>query len=38
MNRIGDVGMVLAMALLFQQFGTLEYASHHGQAGSLLTA
>jgi NADH-quinone oxidoreductase subunit L len=26
MNRIGDVGMVLAMALLFQRFGTLEYA------------
>jgi len=27
MNRIGDVGMVLAMVLLFQRFGTLEYAS-----------
>ncbi len=26
MNRIGDVGMVLAMVLLFQQFGTLEYS------------
>ncbi|HRP00400.1 MAG TPA: proton-conducting transporter membrane subunit, partial [Flavobacteriales bacterium] len=25
MNRIGDVGMVLAMVLLFQRFGTLEY-------------
>ena len=27
MNRIGDVGMVLGMVLLFQRFGTLEYAS-----------
>lgn len=36
-NRIGDVGMVLAMALLFQQFGTLEYAAIAEQAGSLLT-
>ncbi|MGV3637186.1 MAG: NADH-quinone oxidoreductase subunit L [Flavobacteriales bacterium] len=27
MNRIGDVGVVLAMVLLFQRFGTLEYAS-----------
>lgn len=27
MNRIGDVGMVLAMVLLFQRFGTLEYAT-----------
>lgn len=27
MNRIGDVGMVLAMVLLFHRFGTLEYAS-----------
>jgi NADH-quinone oxidoreductase subunit L len=36
-NRIGDVGMVLAMVLLFQQFGTLEYAAIAEQAGSLLT-
>ena len=27
MNRIGDVAMVLAMALLFHRFGTLEYAT-----------
>lgn len=27
MNRIGDVGVVLAMVLLFQRFGTLEYAT-----------
>ena len=27
MNRIGDVGMVLAMVLLFQFFGTLEYTT-----------
>jgi NADH-quinone oxidoreductase subunit L len=26
MNRIGDVGMVLGMVLLFHRFGTLEYA------------
>jgi NADH-quinone oxidoreductase subunit L len=35
-NRIGDVGMVLAMALLFQQFGTLEYATIAEQGGTML--
>src|SRR5690606_38051865 len=35
MNRIGDVGMVLAMALMFLQFGTLDYAPVMDQAGSL---
>ncbi len=33
MNRIGDVGMVLAMALLFLQFGTLNYAPVMDKAG-----
>jgi NADH-quinone oxidoreductase subunit L len=32
MNRIGDVGMVLAMVLLFQRFGTLEYAASWNMA------
>ena len=35
MNRIGDVGMVLAMALLFQLFGTLEYTGIMEQADRL---
>jgi NADH-quinone oxidoreductase subunit L len=35
MNRIGDVGMVLAMVLLFQRFGTLEYASIMERAGQV---
>ncbi len=34
MNRIGDVGMVLAMTLMFLQFGTLEYAQIMDKAGS----
>ncbi len=34
MNRIGDVGMVLAMVLLFRQFGSLEYTTILEQAGS----
>ncbi|HMN05108.1 MAG TPA: NADH-quinone oxidoreductase subunit L [Flavobacteriales bacterium] len=34
MNRIGDVGMVLAMALMFLQFGTLEYTQIMDKAGS----
>ncbi|MGB3868235.1 MAG: NADH-quinone oxidoreductase subunit L [Flavobacteriales bacterium] len=34
MNRIGDVGMVLAMALMFLQFGTLNYVGIMDQAGS----
>ncbi|MBK7384057.1 MAG: NADH-quinone oxidoreductase subunit L [Flavobacteriales bacterium] len=35
MNRIGDVGMVLAMALLFHFLGTLEYAAVMEQAHSI---
>ncbi|MCC6839834.1 MAG: NADH-quinone oxidoreductase subunit L [Flavobacteriales bacterium] len=34
MNRIGDVGMVLAMALLFLQFGTLNYTEVSAQAAN----
>jgi NADH-quinone oxidoreductase subunit L len=37
MNRIGDIGMVLAMSLLFLQFGTLNYAEIGAQAGSFST-
>jgi NADH-quinone oxidoreductase subunit L len=37
MNRIGDIGMVLAMTLLFLQFGTLNYAEISAQAGSFST-
>ena len=33
MNRIGDIGMVLAMTLMFLQFGTLNYAEINAQAG-----
>lgn len=34
MNRIGDVGMILGMVLLFHLFGTLEYAAvMNGAAG-----
>ena len=35
MNRIGDVGMVLAMALLVSVFGTLEYDAIMERASSL---
>jgi NADH-quinone oxidoreductase subunit L len=35
MNRIGDVGMLLAMFLLVKQFGTLDYASINAQAALL---
>ncbi|MBS1581392.1 MAG: NADH-quinone oxidoreductase subunit L [Bacteroidetes bacterium] len=33
MNRIGDVGVVLALALLFHLFGTLDYTAVLGRAG-----
>ncbi len=35
MNRIGDAGMLLAMFLLVQQFGSLEYSTINAQAASL---
>ncbi|MDX9750322.1 MAG: NADH-quinone oxidoreductase subunit L [Flavobacteriales bacterium] len=35
MNRIGDVGMVLAMVLLFHLFGTLEYAAIMDKAAGM---
>ncbi len=34
MNRIGDVGMLLAMFLLVKQFGTLEYSAVNSQAAA----
>ncbi|MEN3027256.1 MAG: NADH-quinone oxidoreductase subunit L [Chlorobiota bacterium] len=36
MNRIGDVGMLLAMFLLVKQFGTLEYDAINAQAAATL--
>ncbi|MCS6965982.1 MAG: NADH-quinone oxidoreductase subunit L, partial [Candidatus Kapabacteria bacterium] len=36
MNRIGDVGMLLAMFLLVKQFGTLEYEAINAQAVAAL--
>jgi NADH-quinone oxidoreductase subunit L len=38
MNRIGDVGMVMAMVLLFQRFGTLEYDAIMDKAPLLPTS
>jgi NADH-quinone oxidoreductase subunit L len=35
MNRIGDVGMLLAMFLLVKQFGTLEYSAISVQAAAM---
>ncbi len=35
MNRIGDIGMVLAMALMFLQFGTLNYVDVMDQGGNM---
>ncbi len=35
MNRIGDIGMVLAMALMFYQFGTLNYVDVMQQGGGM---
>ncbi|MFZ1664700.1 MAG: NADH-quinone oxidoreductase subunit L [Flavobacteriales bacterium] len=37
MNRIGDIGMVLAMALMFYQFGTLNYVDVMKQGGMMAT-
>ena len=37
MNRIGDVGFVLALALIFQVTGTLSYIEVFDKAGSLST-
>jgi NADH-quinone oxidoreductase subunit L len=42
MNRIGDLGMLLGIILIFLQFGTIEYAEVFGKAsgisGSMITA
>ena len=37
-NRIGDFGVLLAMFMLFNQFGTLDYATINAQAPGVLTA
>lgn len=35
MNRIGDVGVVLGLALLFHRFGTLDYQGIFAQLGGI---
>ena len=37
-NRIGDFGVLLAMFMLFNQFGTLDYATINAKAPGVLTA
>ncbi|WP_228386819.1 NADH-quinone oxidoreductase subunit L [Ornithinicoccus halotolerans] len=34
-NRIGDFGLIIAMALMVAHLGALDYATVHGQAGNL---
>ncbi len=34
-NRVGDFGFLLGIALIFAQFGTLDYAAVFGQAASV---
>ncbi len=34
-NRIGDVGLITAMAVLFSSLGALDFATVHGEAGSM---
>src|ERR1700674_2438831 len=36
-NRVGDFGFLLGIALILMNFGTLDYAAVFGQAGSLST-
>src|SRR6202165_159029 len=36
-NRVGDFGFILGIALILMNFGTLDYAAVFGQAGSLST-
>src|SRR6266480_4395294 len=36
-NRVGDFGFLLGIALIFVNFGTLDYAAVFGHAGSLST-
>src|SRR2546422_7256079 len=36
-NRVGDFGFLLGIALILANFGTLDYAAVFGQAGSLST-
>ena len=37
-NRIGDVGMILAIALMFATFGAVDFASVNGAVGEASTA
>jgi NADH-quinone oxidoreductase subunit L len=37
MNRIGDVGFLIGMFLIYKNFGTLEYQAVFAQAGSLVS-
>ncbi|MGB7449610.1 MAG: NADH-quinone oxidoreductase subunit L [Ornithinimicrobium sp.] len=34
-NRIGDLGLITAMAVLFASLGALDFATVHGEAGSM---
>ncbi len=34
-NRIGDVGLITAMAVLFSSLGALDFATVHGEAASM---
>ncbi len=36
-NRIGDLGLILAMAMMLAHFGALDFATVHGEAGSVST-
>ncbi len=37
MNRIGDLGYLIGIFLIYKQFGTLEYQAVFAQAGSLVS-
>ena len=37
-NRIGDLGMILAIALMFATFGAVDFASVNGAVGDASTA
>ncbi len=37
MNRIGDLGFLIGMFLIYKNFGTLEYQAVFAQAGSLVS-
>lgn len=33
MNRMGDIGVVLAMLLMYREFGTLDFSTLSGLSG-----